>query len=83
MITEYKYRFTVYRLPFTVSVTLNISMFMEVVFFSEILILAVTLQLVSKSSLTLKDSEPLMRTGHIFLEIVSVLLLGGGKKRMH
>lgn len=30
MITEYKYRFTVYRLPFTVSVTLNISMFMEV-----------------------------------------------------
>ena len=30
MITEYKYTFTVYRLPFTVSVTLNLSMFMEV-----------------------------------------------------
>lgn len=30
MITKYKYRFTVYRLLFTVSVTLNISMFMEV-----------------------------------------------------
>ena len=30
MITEYKYTFTVYRLPFNVSVTLNLSMFMEV-----------------------------------------------------
>ena len=30
MITEYKYTFTVYRLPFTGSVTLNLSMFMEV-----------------------------------------------------
>ena len=30
MITQYKYTFTVYRLPFNVSVTLNLSMFMEV-----------------------------------------------------
>lgn len=30
MITEYKYTFTVYRLPFTVSVTLNLSVFIAV-----------------------------------------------------
>ena len=42
--------------------------------------LVVNLHLVSKSSLTFKDSEPLMMTGNIFVEIISVLLLGGGKK---
>ena len=43
--------------------------------------LVVNLHLVSKSSLTFKDSEPLMMTGNIFLEIISVLLLGGGKNQ--
>ena len=43
--------------------------------------LVVNLPFVSKSSLTFKDSEPLMMTGNIFLEIISVLLLGGGKNQ--